>query len=155
MEVFTSQLPAKAYCRILRMKLDSPFYVFDERMNGVVIGTFFSLCHHAPWEWNEKITSECSRAWGYVREKNGVTQIHFIRGKGLLAPSWMLFFTLVSMFCIYAAVGELPPAAWYASIGIALAVGIFTAITDSLTEDGIAGAGEITRILKDPKEYYC
>ena len=25
----------------------------------------------------------------------------------------------------------------------------------SITENGIAGAGEITRILKNPQEYYC
>ena len=56
MERIISDLPAKAYCAYLRQKLDSPFYLLDERMNGIVIGPFFSLAHHAEWEWNRKIS---------------------------------------------------------------------------------------------------
>ena len=44
---------------------------------------------------------------------------------------------------------------WLVSPGIALGVGLITAFQDSITDNGIAGAGEITRILKDPQEYYC
>ena len=155
MEVFTSQLPAKAYRGILRQKLDSPFYFWDERMNGIVIGPFFSIAHHAQWEWNRKITSECNRAWGFVREKNGVTEVRFIRGKGMLAPSWLLSYTLVCFFMMYIELQEIYPQMWLVSAGIALGVGLITAFQDSITENGIAGAGEITRILKNPQEYYC
>lgn len=155
MEVYTSQLPAKAYCAILRQKLDSPFYVFDERINGIVIGHCFSIAHHAQWEWNRKITCETNRAWGYVRERDGKTEVRFIRGRGLLAPSWILFYTLVCVLTIFFGVGAVPGEAWLASFGIAVFIGLVTAFQDSLTENGIAGAGEISRILRNPKEYYC
>ena len=90
MEQYTSTLPLKAYCRLLRQKLDSPFYFFDERMNGIVIGPIFSLAHHGPWEWNRKITGEINRAWGFVREKDGITQIRFFREKGFLLQAGSL-----------------------------------------------------------------
>lgn len=155
MERITSQLPARAYCAYLKQKLDSPFYFWDERMNGIVIGPFFSLAHHAQWEWNRRITGEINRAWGFVREKNGVTEVHFIRGKGLLAPSWLLFYTVAIRLFFFLSIEEMMIEVWYAGIACGLIAGVFTAICDSLTENGIAGAGEITRFLRDPKEYYC
>ncbi|MBQ7002122.1 MAG: hypothetical protein IJN67_13985 [Oscillospiraceae bacterium] len=155
MELITSQLPAKAYCAYLKQKLDSPFYFWDERMNGIVIGPFFSLAHHAEWEWNRKITGEINRAWGFVQEKDGVTEVRFLRGKGLLAPSWMLFITVLGVAALYFNIGEMMEQFWPACLAIALAVGITTAIQASFTENGVAGAGEITRFLRDPKEYYC
>ena len=155
MEVYKCQIPAKAYCKILRQKLDSPFYLFDERMNGIIIGPFFSIAHHAAWEWNRKVTSECNRAWGYVREKDGVTEVRFIRGKGMFAPSWLIFYTLLCAFFIYNGIETIIPEMWYASIGISVVICLISAVQDSLTENGIAGAGEITRFLKDTEEYYC
>ena len=154
MELITSDLPAKAYCEYLKLKLDSPFYLWDERMNGIVIGPFFSLAHHAQWEWNRKITGEINRAWGFVREKDGVTEVRFIRGKGLLAPSWILFITILGVGALFFKLGEMMPEYWRASFAIALVVGITTAIQACFTENGIAGAGEITRFLRDPKEFY-
>lgn len=155
MERIISDLPAKAYCAYLRQKLDSPFYLLDERMNGIVIGPFFSLAHHAEWEWNRKITGEINRAWGFVREKDGATEVRFIRGKGLLAPSWMLFITILGVLTLCFNIGEMMTEYWPACFAISLVVGVTTAIQASLTENGIAGEGEITRFLRDPKEYYC
>ena len=155
MEVFISELPVKAYCRILRQKLDSPFYVFDERMNGIVIGPFFSLAHHAEWEWNRKITSECNRAWGYVQEKHGKTKVRFIRGKGQLSPLWVTVFAVIINILCYIQIGQWPAKYWLVGFLISAAVCAVTAFEDSMTENGIAGAEEITRMLRDPEGYFC
>ena len=154
MEVFRSELPAKAYCRILKQKLDSPFYYWDERMIGIVIGPFFSIAHHAQWEWNRKITGEINRAWGLVREKDGITEVRILRGKGMLAPSWLLFYTILCLGMLYAGLGEMCREIWLMSGGISLGICLLTAFQSSVTDNGIAGAGEITRFLRDPQEYY-
>lgn len=155
MELITSQLPAKVYCAYLRQKLDSPFYLLDERMNGIVIGPFFSLAHHAQWEWNRRITSECNRAWGFVREKNGVTEVRFIRGKGMLTPFWVMIYTVVFAFLCHMELQMTSGWIWVVGFVVSLIVCGFTAIEDSITENGISGEGEITRFLRNPKEYYC
>lgn len=155
MEKITTQLPAAAYCKLLRQKLDSPFRVFDERITGIVIGPFFAIAHHAQWEWNRRITCECNRAWGFVKETGGKTQVCFLRGKGMLSPFWLLLYTLVCAFFFYVELEEMCRESWLAALGISAGICALTAFQDSLTESGIAGAGEITRILNDPKDYYC
>lgn len=155
MEIVQNSLSAEAYCGILRQKLDSPFRFWDERVTGIVIGPFFSIAHYAQWEWNRRITCECNRAWGIVRKDGDHTQVRFIRGKGLFSPSWLVFFTLFFLFFLYCGLEEMSGSIVAVSVGIAVFVGLLSAFQSSITETGEAGAGEITKILQNPEEYYC
>lgn len=94
-----SDLNKEEYLKRLHQTFRSPFQLFDERVCGIVIGPFFSVAYHSPYEWNRRITSECNRAWGYVKEVDGKAEVQFIRGKGLLSPFWLCFTHSYSMWC--------------------------------------------------------
>ena len=150
-----SPLSSKEYMHGIRNHLSSFSDFGMERYTGIIIGRLFWVTYHSGYEWNRKITGEINRAWGFVREKDGATEVRFIRGKGLLAPSWMLFITILGVLTLCFNIGEMMTEYWPACFAISLVVGVTTAIQASFTENGIAGEGEITRFLRDPKEYYC
>jgi len=154
MERIVSELPKNAYIALLRQKFDSPFRLFSERVTGVVVGSCFSIAHYAEFEWNRKITSECNRAWGIVREKDGKTEVCFIRGKGLMSPFWLILFFLIFLGALYFGMEEMTAAVCWLSAGLSLMIGGLTAFESTITENGVNGAGEITRLLKDPEDFY-
>ena len=97
-EVYYSRLQPKAYLGALKSCFSFPLAFFhSERVTGIVLGRFFSVAYHSPWEWNRRITSECNRAIGYVKGTGEGTEIHFIRSRGLLSPFWLVFWTLICM----------------------------------------------------------
>ena len=175
MDVMESGLPKKAYLAELKGCLTSPFACFGERMTGIVIGSFFSVAYYSPREWNRRVSGECNRAWGRVKEVNGKTEICFLRGKGHLSPFWLMAFTLLFAVGLNAAVFTETGGAvsladdlwmlwgladdlwmlWGLAVIASVAVCGITAFQSSITDQGIAGAGEITRLLRDPGEYYC
>lgn len=159
MKYIYSRLPKARYLAVMKQKFRSPLYVFDERLTGFVLGSFFAVAHYQPYEWNRKITSECNRAWGFVKEADGELEIRFLRGKGLLAPGWFLVWTLVCRtmwwFFEIAEGTDLPGSlSWSLCALMSLIVCGASAIESSLTEAGKAGAREIDRFLKDPEQYY-
>lgn len=155
MEYCTVSMTKKAYLEMLKCKMDSPFFFTQERMTGLFFGPFFAITHHAEWEWNRRITSECNRAYGFVQEVNGETKVVFIRGKGLLSPFWLIFYTLLCMVIFRMAGIEPDGKIWGIAFLCALVPCGITAIQACLTENGIAGAGEITKLLMNPRDYYC
>ena len=155
-----SKLPRDKYLAAMKRKFDSPLWLFDERITGFVIGPFFAAAHYQSYEWNRKITSECNRAWGYVKEADGELEIRFVRGKGLLAPGWFLVLTLFCrILCLFFELreGQMLPggAMWLISAVCALVTCGASALESCLTEAGAAGAREIDKFLKDPENYYC
>ncbi len=154
MERIVSELPKNAYIAFLRQKFDSPFRLFSERVTGVVLGPCFSIAHYAEFEWNRKITNECNRAWGFLREKDGRTEICFVRGKGLFSPFWLILFFLIFLVAFPLGLEEMTATFFWLSAGLSLMTGALTAFESSITENGINGAGEITRLLKDPENFY-
>ena len=154
MEKICSELPRSAYIALLRQKFDSPFRLFSERVTGVVIGPCFSVAHYAEFEWNRKITSECNRAWGILREKNGKTEVCFVRGKGLLSPFWLILCFLIFIGTLFFGMEEVTATAVWLSAGLSLMIGLLTAWESSITENGVNGAGEITRLLKNPEDFF-
>lgn len=153
-----STMEKKEYLAAMRQRFDNPLYVFDERVTGFVMGPFFAAAHYQPWEWNRKITSECNRAYGIVREKDGKLEIRFIRSKGLLSPFWFAFYTLLCQGMCWIVMErnhmELGNVTWLISFAVAAVVCVITAVESSLTENGQAGEQEVYRFLRDPKEYY-
>ena len=160
MQYIESALNAKQYLQELRNCRTGGYPMFSEGVTGIIIGPFFSIAYYSPYEWNRRITHECNRAWGYVKEADGKTQVRFIRGKGLLTPFWFL---LISLLCYliflfgldfdYSVVGH--PLVIFASLGIALFTCLMTAIASCFTDEGIYGEAEIIRLLTNPKDYYC
>ena len=159
MNYIYSGQPKDKYLAAMKQKFRNPLYVFDERVTGMVLGRFFSVAHYQGYEWNRKITSECNRAWGFVREVDGELEICFFRGKGLLAPGWFLIWTLVcrTMWWFFE-MREGTDLPWHISWGLCAAMALIacgaTAIESCLTEAGEAGAREIDRLLKDPEQYF-
>lgn len=153
MYALNSDLGKREYLAKLKQTFRSPFLLFSERVSGIILGPFFSVAYHSPYEWNRKITSECNRAWGYVKEIDGKAYVRFIRGKGLLAPSWFVFYTLFC-YAIFLLNGCHEPVFLAVSCGLALVVCLATAFESLITEQGEAGFHEISRLLLNPEEYY-
>lgn len=157
MRYLYSTLEKREYLIALKNRLESSFRFFDERVTGIVIGPFFSVAHYAPWEWNRKITSECNRAFGFVKTVEGETEIAFIRSKGLFSPFWLLFITLLcELLWVFLTIQEnvdVEISGWGVSAVLSFAVCVLTAWQASITEEGEAGAKEVTKLLKNPKEY--
>lgn len=159
MNYIYSSLSRRGYLDALRQRFENPLNFFDERVTGVVFGSFFSVAHYQEYEWNRRITSECNRAYGYVRESHGELEIRFIRGKGMLSPSWLLvWIIMIRLVFLAMEIGSgysIGIAAWLVSAAIALLVCAISAFHSSITDKGVAGAYEIDKLLTDPENYYC
>ena len=160
MHQIESQLSVTEYLRELGGCCSLRYPFFSEGVTGFVLGPFFCVAYYSPYEWNRRISHECNRAWGYVKEVDGKTHVHFIRGKGLLTPFWFLLISLlcylVFLICLdfdFSIAAH--PMMFLMAFGIALFTCLTTAFASWVTEAGMAGEGEITRMLTDPKDYYC
>ena len=148
-----SALSREDYISALKQTFRSPFQLWDERVCGTVLGPFFSVAYHSPHEWNRKITDEVNRAWGYVRQTNGTTQIYFIRGKGNLSPFWIAVYALICYIMFLFSFGHEAVFPWV-SLALSLVICIITAFGSLITEAGAAGFHEVTRLLQHPEDYY-
>lgn len=155
-EIISSGLPPKTYLALLRRSFGFQLAVYSERVTGVTIGQFFSVAYYCPYEWNRRITNECNRAIGYVKEVDGESEIHFIRSAGMLSPLWLLFWTTVFSVFYYVKLEEISFFSVVLCAVIAFVLCVVTAFIDSMTEEGVQGAGVITSLLQKPDEfYYC
>lgn len=146
--------PKGKYLADMKDKRGSIFSVFDERVTGMVFGPFFAVAHHMPREWNRKITGETNRAYGFVMEKEGRTQIRYIRSFGQLSFGWLLLITVFGEL-VFALSGEaLGWTGLAASAVISLLVCTVTSIGELMTENGQIGAAELEKFLKNPEEYF-
>lgn len=153
------QMAKEKYLEALKRKFDNPLYIFDERLTGMVIGPFFAAAHYQPYEWNRRITGECNRAWGYVKETHGELEIRYFRGKGLLSPGWLLAVTLLCWGVLLLAELESDFGFGWLTLGISAACALVactvTAIGSAMTEEGAAGVREVDKFLQDPENYFC
>lgn len=163
MNYLESDLSKSEYLSEIKRSFDNPFLIFDERVCGLIIGPFFSIAYHSPYEWNRRITSECNRAWGYVIERDGKTEVNYLLGKGLLSPFWFLFYAMVFLCMFLLAMGRNGWAIsdagefWLVSlvgVVISLIVCGVTAIESSLTEQGRQGQNTLIYLLEKPEEFY-
>ena len=157
-----SDLSCKTYLSCLKEQFSSPFSIFRERVTGFSVGPFFSIAYYSPYEWNRRITNECNRAWGYVKEVDGKSQIHYIQGKGLFSPFWILFVYLswLILFFLFGLNQQIPLGelfvwqVWVMGAVVSLAICAVTAFQSSITEAGIAGEYEIEKLIAHPEDYY-
>ena len=162
----TSDLPRKEYLRELKGCFGSPFAVFDERIVGIVIGPFFSVAHHTEYEYDRRFNVLCNRAWGWVKTNpaDGKTEVNFFRSSGLWSAFWLVFFTLlipamVNISAYLEGFGSFSPdemgLVWIMSAAASLLICGLSTLEVVFTDSGAYGAGEITKLLRDPKDYYC
>lgn len=156
-EICCSKLQPKAYMAALKSRFSFPLALFySERVTGITIGRCFSVAYHSPFEWNRRITGECNRAIGYVKEADGKTEIHFIRSRGMLSPFWLVFWTLFCVLFSNVRLGEISIFGWFVCAAISIGICCVTAFRESLTDAGQEGAGIVTALLEKPDEfYYC
>ena len=154
-EMIKSPLKPGTYMALLRRSFCFPLAVYSERVTGITVGRFFSVAYYCPYQWNRRITNECSRAIGYVKEVDGQSEVHFIRTAGMLSPFWLIFWTVVISAFYYLKLDEISFFSVAICAAVAFAVCVVTAFIDSLTEEGIQGAGVITNLLEKPDEFYC
>ena len=159
----TSDLPKKEYLAELKGCFGSPFYIFDERMVGIVIGSFFSVAHHTEYEYDRRFNTICNRAWGRVKTNpvDGKTEVTFIRGYGQMSPLWILFLSLmISTITMltggfeYLAPDEMA-VIYIMGVICALVVCGISTLSAAMSERSAYGAREITKMLEDPKNYFC
>ena len=158
MEYLKSELPKAEYLAELKGCFASPFDFFRERVTGLVMGPFFSVAHHTDYEWDRRYNSVSTRAWGYVRERKGKTEVRVLRWHGMLTPFWVVLFLA---FWTVLFVGLLEPGErmgieiWLAILIASLLPCLMTAFGAIVTERGEYSHGELTKLLRNPKDYYC
>ena len=157
-----SDLSEIEYLSRLKGHFSNPFSIFSERITGFAVGPFFSVAYYSPYEWNRRITSECNRAWGYVKDIDGKAQVRYIRGKGLFSPFWLILIYLMwlGIFCCVGMDQQIPVGelfvwqVWVMGAVISFALCGVTAFQSSITEAGVAGEYEIQKLLAHPEDYY-
>lgn len=154
MKCLVVPFPKGKYLAEMKYKRGSVFSVFDARVTGIVVGSFFAVAHHMPWEWNRKISGESNRAYGFVTEKDGKTQIRYIRSFGQLSLGWLLLMTAFVELVFVLNSEELGWTGLAVSAVISLLVCGMTSLGVLLTENGQAGAEELEKFLMNPEEYY-
>lgn len=149
-----SELPLKVYREELRSCIGWKIPFLGDCLNGILIRNFFSVAYYSPYQWNRRITCECNRAIGYLKQTDQGTEVRFVRSKGLFSPLW-----LVLLMVFFGTIGTVAYGWWKGlTFGAVLTLAVCgsTALTSSITEEGEAGASVITMLLENPKEfYYC
>ena len=158
MNYLYSTLEKQQYLTAMKQRFDSPFRIFDGRVTGFVIGSFFAVANYQPYEWNRRITSECNRAYGFVKEVDGELEICFLRSWGLFSPLWLVFYTLFcKLICVICEVRnsfDLGTAGWWLSIALSIFICGITAFQSAVTENGQEVLREVNQLLQNPEEYY-
>lgn len=151
-----SPLSPKEYMRELRSRLGSFLSIGTERFTGVAFGRFFSITHHAGYEFNRRITNERNNAIGYIKKTPDGVQVRYWRTKGITTPQALLLwipimFLLSLLLCLENGIYE----SWVAvlsTFGLTLFVSAVSAFCDSLTERGKHGEMEVYALLYDPSD---
>ena len=148
-----SCLSKKDYLSELKRTFRSPFLLYDERVCGTIIGPFFSIAYHSPYEWSRRFTGECNRAWGYVKDVDGKSAVRFIRGKGEMSPFWFIFYSVICYLVFLLTYGYDPNFLWIA-MAVSFVICLSSVFRSTITENGEAGFHEVTRLLLHPEDYY-
>ena len=149
MKIYSEHTP-KEYLRALKNRRGSFLAFGGQRFTGFVIGRFFSITHHAGFEWNRRYTNERNSAVGFVQKTEYGSCVRYIPLKGSTTPQALLF-----SYLIFLATGFLYPNLEFriiasVSLGMTALMALSSAIVDSLTENGQRGEMEIFGLMYDP-----
>lgn len=154
--IIDSPLSPKEYKRAARSNIENFRNLWDARYTGCFIGPCFYVTHHCYTEWNRKITGEMNNAIGFIRKAENGCRVYFLHTAGILNPFHFLLYFLISFGLIYLKLGTGTNPSLQASVILLIAVaftifiGLFSALQDSLTENGIDGADRLYAFLSDP-----
>ena len=150
-----SKLSVKEYLRAMRGSLDPMFDFGTERLIGTILGPFFSVTYCSGYEWNRRVTNEKNRAIGFVRERDGGTEVCFVRLNGMTNPISLCTFYLacIAIFAVKepSLLGE--PAPCWVALACTAVSALATAIQDSITERGQEGGRILMRFLHNPENF--
>ena len=142
------------YIQALRKHMGLVSDVGRQRFTGVFLGNFFYITHHAPWEWNRRITGERCSALGLVTATEDGCRVRYLKFIGASDPkSWIKIFLLiwaVARFMGWYRGGEI-------HLHLILILTVLCVISSTLaclfTENGLFGALRLTNLLKDPVSF--
>lgn len=154
-----SSLSRKEYLAAMKRRMGSFTDFGAERFTGFFLGSFFSVTHHAGYEFNRRITNEKNSAVGLVKHTAEGAEIKFIRLKGLTTPQalcaqFLVYFAaMFLLFFFEGFIGSLAVMIAAAfSLGMTLFIALFTAICDSFTQKGEEGAKVLLAFLIEPTD---
>ena len=142
------------YIQALRKHMGLVSDVGRQRFTGVFWGNFFYITHHAPWEWNRKITGERCSALGFVTATENGCRVRYLKFIGASDPkSWIKFFLLFYIIFSLKGWDWSHPISWpLILIGTALCA-VSSLLACLFTENGLFGALRLTNLLKDPLSF--
>ena len=152
-----SSLTKKEYLQALRDNMEGHFAFGCERFTGFFIGNCFYVTHHAGYEWNRRITNQKNAAMGYVKECEDGCHIHFLRFRGAMCP-----LVFLPLFLLMGLIFTLSPLAkgythlflWGLVFAIMTIGALFSALVESMTEQGEDGRRSLLSMLVDPNDPY-
>jgi len=146
-----SSIEKKRYLQGLRSQMDSLFAFGQQRFTGLVLGNFIYITSHAGYEWNRRISNEKSRAIGFVHQRGDGCVINVATVRGYLDPVSLILWYLFGL-CFFVLKGGFPiPAFWHwISAGIALAIGLVSAMQCCLTYNGEQSKADLMTLLENP-----
>ena len=160
MDVLYPRQSKEDYLRLLKGTKRIRFPFPGDVLNRLVVGRFFSIAYHSPYEWNRQITMECNRAVGYVKEQYGQTEVHYVLLKGWCSLGGILaFFTIwMLLMTILGLLAELPlqelfsnALVWIVAVVATAVFVLITAFHSSITEAGEQGENLVMKLLKYPE----
>lgn len=145
-------MPKKAYLSAMRQKMGAITDFGQERLTGIIVGNFFSVTHHAGWEFNRRFTNEKNRAVGFVTGAGEETGVRFLHFRGGTDPASLIGFFL--LWYLVAGIGwgdfSEPGLVWMGLVITAI-YAAYTAIATFMTERGQEGTITLHGFLRDPK----
>lgn len=144
-------LTPKEYASYLRRNISLLPNIWGGSLSGFVIGRFFSVANRAEYEWNRRITCECSRAIGIIVPAGEGCQIRYIQLYGLFSPFWLVFLWIVCAAMLWTSGMGWP--AVLAGLALSLSICGLSALVDSLTENGVRTADDLEYFLLNPDSY--
>lgn len=154
---FESQMTSNEYVSAMKGQMGSFTDFGSERFTGIIVGRFFSVTYHSGYEFNRRITNEKHRAIGYVSPSGNGVKVNCIRLAGMTNPiSLIIMYCLGLFFSILKTDLEtaLMPQWLLICAILTLILALFTAVTDSITEQGREGARILSAFLLDPLNFY-
>lgn len=149
MKIHSEHTP-KEYLHALKKRRGSFLAFGGQRFTGFVIGRFFSITHHAGFEFNRKYTNERNSAVGFVQKTEYGSCVRYIPLKGWTTPQALIpFFSLLFIPFYFTNTFDLGAAALH-SLAITALMAVSSAIVDSVTENGQRGEMEIFGLMYDP-----
>lgn len=139
------------YIAALRKHMGPVSDVGRQRFTGAFWGNFFYIVHHAPWEWNRKISGERCSALGFVTAAEDGCQVRYLKFMGGSDPkSWMKFLLIFLAVLSLKGWDFSMNISWPLILVFTVLCVISSTVASMFTENGRLGEERLKNLLKDP-----